>query len=162
VLKALRDLIEKTLGTEGGAETEGRRHGVDLATAVLLVEVARADYEEDLTSDAAVFALLKSHFTLNDEEARLLVQEARAEADHAASLQEFTRRLHECLSVEEKHRIVEMLWEVALADSVLDKHEDHLIRKVAGLLYVSHADLIRIRNAVTERGPRASSRRTAS
>jgi uncharacterized tellurite resistance protein B-like protein len=105
---------------------------------------------------------LKSHFTLSDEEARLLVQEARAEADHAASLQSFTRHLHACLSVQEKHRIVEMLWEVALADSVLDKHEDHLIRKVAGLLYVSHADLIRIRNSVTERGSRASSRKTAS
>jgi hypothetical protein len=57
VLKALRDLIEKTLGTDGDAEPEGRRHGVDLATAVLLVEVARADYEEDLTSDATVFGL---------------------------------------------------------------------------------------------------------
>ncbi len=162
MLKALRELIEKTLGTDGEAEPEGRRHGVDLATAVLLVEVARADYEEDLTSDATVFGLVKSHFSLSDEEARLLVQEARTEADHAASLQSFTRQLHECLSVQEKHRIVEMLWEVALADSVLDKHEDHLIRKVAGLLYVSHADLIRIRNSVTERGSRASSRKTAS
>jgi uncharacterized tellurite resistance protein B-like protein len=41
-----------------------------------------------------------------------------------------------------------MLWRVALADEHLDKHEDHLVRKIAGLLYVSHADLIRIRNRV--------------
>lgn len=157
MLKALRDLIENTLGSDGESESEGRRHGVALATAVLLVEVARADYEEDLTSNEAVFSLLKSHFALTDEEVRLLVQEARAEADHAASLQSFTRRLHERLSLQEKHRIVEMLWEVALADSVLDKHEDHLIRKVSGLLYVPHADLIRIRNRV-----RDHSRKTAS
>jgi uncharacterized tellurite resistance protein B-like protein len=41
-----------------------------------------------------------------------------------------------------------MLWRVALADDRLDKHEDHVVRKVAGLLYVTHSDLIRIRNTV--------------
>ena len=41
-----------------------------------------------------------------------------------------------------------MLWQVALADSRLDKHEDHLVRRIAELLYVSHSDLIRIRNRV--------------
>ncbi len=154
MLKALSELIDRALGTgpagaDGpGAGTAQRRHGVELATAVLLVEVARADFEEDITSNTAVFDLLRTHFELSDDEARLLIEEARAEADHAASLQSFTRRLHECLAGEEKQRIIEMLWQVALADSVLDRHEDHLIRKVAGLLYVPHADLIRIRNRV--------------
>ncbi len=44
--------------------------------------------------------------------------------------------------------MVEMLWQVALADRRLDKHEDHLVRRIAELLYVSHSDLIRIRNRV--------------
>ncbi len=154
MLKALSELIDRALGTgpagAGGQVTspEQRRHGVELATAVLLVEVARADFEEDITSNTAVFDLLRSHFELSEDEARLLIEEARTEADHAASLQSFTRQLHECLAAEEKQRIVEMLWQVALADSVLDRHEDHLIRKVAGLLYVPHADVIRIRNRV--------------
>ena len=63
-------------------------------------------------------------------------------------LQQFTRRLHEQLTLAEKHRVVEMLWQVALADRSLDKHEDHLVRRIAELLYVSHSDLIRIRNRV--------------
>jgi uncharacterized tellurite resistance protein B-like protein len=112
--------------------------------------MARADFEEDITADATVLELLKSHFDLSEQEAALLVEEARGEADYAASLQSFTRQLHEQLTEEEKHRIVEMLWRVALADSHLDKHEDYLARKVAGLLYVSHSDLIRIRNRVNE------------
>ena len=78
----------------------------------------------------------------------MLIQEAEREADHAVSLQEFTRALHEQLSIGEKHSVIEMLWRVALADSKLDKHEDSLIRKVAELLYVPHNDLIRIRNRV--------------
>jgi uncharacterized tellurite resistance protein B-like protein len=96
--------------------------------------------------DAAVFELVKDFFSLSDDETRLLIAEARHEADHAASLQEFTRRLHEHLSPAEKLKVVEMLWQVALADQKLDKHEDFLVRKVADLLYVSHRDVIRIRN----------------
>jgi uncharacterized tellurite resistance protein B-like protein len=41
-----------------------------------------------------------------------------------------------------------MLWQVALADERLDKHEDYTVRKIADLLYVTHSDLIRIRNRV--------------
>lgn len=149
MLKALNDLLDRALGG-GEPAPETRRHGVQLATAALLVEMARADFQEDLTANAAVFELLKKHFDLSEEEAALLVEEARAEADYAASLQSFTRQLHEQLTLEEKHRIVEMLWRVALADRHLDKHEDHFVRKVAGLLYVTHGELIRIRNRVQE------------
>jgi len=78
----------------------------------------------------------------------LLLEEARSASDQAIELQRFTRRLHEQLSVVEKQRVVEMLWQVALADKRLDKHEDHLVRRIAELLYVPHSDLIRIRNRV--------------
>ncbi len=146
MFKSLGDLLDRAF-TAGSVETaETREHGVRVATALLLIEVARADYEEDLTEDAAVFDLIKQFFSLSDDETQLLIEEAGKEADHAASLQEFTRRLHENLSLAEKHKVVEMLWQVALADQRLDKHEDFLVRKVAELLYVSHSDLIRIRN----------------
>lgn len=150
MLSALSDVIERAFG---GAQSEtvdepSREHGLQLATALLLVEVTRADYSEDLIETEAVGQLLGEHFELSEAEVELLLDEARAEADHAASLQSFTRRLHEALTLDEKHRIVEMLWRVALADEHLDKHEEHLVRKVAGLLYVSHGDLIRIRNQV--------------
>lgn len=151
MLKALNDMLDRALGAQtADTPPEERRHGVQLATAVLLVEMARADFEEDITADAAVLDLLKSHFDLSEPEAALLVEEARSEADYAASLQSFTRQLHEQLTLEEKRRVVEMLWRVALADRHLDKHEDYLVRKVADLLYVPHSDLIRIRNRVKE------------
>lgn len=151
MLKALTDLFDRAFAEEGHAEQpHARRHAVQLATALLLVEVARADFSEDLVEDEKTFELLRDFFDLSPEEARLLVQEAKSEADRAASLQSFTRRLHQRLSVEEKHGVVEMLWKVALADDRLDKHEDHLVRKIADLLYVSHSDLIRIRNRITD------------
>jgi uncharacterized tellurite resistance protein B-like protein len=123
-----------------------REHALRVATALLLIEVARADHADDFAEDATMLESLKQFFALDATAASLLLEEARSTADQAVELQQFTRRLHEQLSVAEKQRVVEMLWQVALADRRLDKHEDHLVRRIAELMYVSHADLIRIRN----------------
>jgi uncharacterized tellurite resistance protein B-like protein len=133
---------------ERADDPAAREHGLRVATALLLIEVAKADYAEELAEDEVLLKSLKQFFALDDAAAALLLEEARGTADRAVELQQFTRRLHEQLSVAEKHRVVEMLWQVALADSRLDKHEDHLVRRIAELLYVSHSDLIRIRNRV--------------
>ena len=95
-----------------------------------------------------IFALNQQFFELTESETKLLIEEAARTADHAVSLQTFTRRLHEQLTGDEKLQVVEMLWKVALADRTLDKHEDYVVRKVADLLYVPHRDFIRIRNRV--------------
>ena len=151
MLKALSDWMDRSFGTKDApASVEDREHALRVATALLLVEVARADFDGDLTEMQAVLDLLRKHFELSEAETRLLVEEARHEADHAVELQAFTRRLHEAVDEAEKERIVEMLWRVALADRHLDKHEDHLVRRVADLLYVPHRDVIRIRNRVHE------------
>jgi len=123
-----------------------REHALRVATALLLIEVAKADYADDVVEDETIVASLKQFFALDDAAVQLLLDEARSEADRAVELQQFTRRLHEQLSMAEKHRVVEMLWQVALADRKLDKYEDHLVRRLAELLYVPHSDLIRIRN----------------
>jgi uncharacterized tellurite resistance protein B-like protein len=152
MLKGLAELFDRAFTEEDRSESalERRRHGVRVATALLLIEVARADFSEDLVESEKAVELLRAFFDLSDEDARLLAAEAQTEADRAASLQTFTRRLHERLSVEEKLGVVEMLWKVALCDGRLDKHEDHLVRKIADLLYVSHRDLIRIRNRLAD------------
>ena len=132
-------------------ETEdpaAREHGLRVATALLLIEVAKADFADDVAEDETMLASLKQFFALDDTAAALLLEEARGTADRAVELQQFTRRLHEQLSVSEKQRVIEMLWQVALADRKLDKHEDHLVRRLAELLYVPHSDVIRIRNRV--------------
>jgi uncharacterized tellurite resistance protein B-like protein len=95
--------------------------------------------------------LLGEHFALTEPEVEALVRLAESEADDVAHLQGFTRRLNEELDYEGKLRIVEMLWQVAFADEQLSRFEDSLVRKVADLLYVSHGDQIRLRNAVRER-----------
>jgi uncharacterized tellurite resistance protein B-like protein len=150
MLKKLREIFNNSLINPDHDDSAGRDHALRLATAALLIEVVRADYEEDIKETEAVIRQLQTHFDLTEEETLLLVEEAAQKADHSVSLQEFTRLLHEHLSEKEKHSVIEMLWLIALADDHLDKHEDHVVRKVAELLYVTHGDLIRIRNEVKD------------
>ncbi len=147
MLRKLAALFDGALARDA-ADPVAREHALRVATALLLIEVAKADYSDDLAEDEAVLASLKQFFALDDASVALLLAEARSTADTAVELQQFTRRLHDQLTVAEKHRVIEMLWQVALADNRLDKHEDHLVRRIAELLYVSHSDLIRIRNRV--------------
>jgi len=148
MLAKLNALFDRAFGGDHPPPAEEREHALRVATALLLIEVARADYADSLAEDAAMLESLEQFFSLGTADAKLLLEEARREADHAVELQRFTRRLHEQLSMAEKHRVVEMLWRVAFADQRLDKHEDHLVGRIAELLYVPRSDLIRIRNRV--------------
>ena len=123
---------------------------VQMATAVLLIEMARADFDQAENENEVIKQLLKNHFDLNNQGNNDLFMEAEAIADDSVSLHEFTRTLHETLEPEAKEEIIEMLWRLAMSDDDLDKHEDYLVRKVADLLYVSNTIVLKIRHKVTQ------------
>ncbi len=135
-------------GEDTATDPVAREQRLRVATAALLVEMSRADFEEDDVERDTARKVLSAHFDLDAAEAAELLGLADSRADEAVSLHEFTSLLHQHLPVADKHEIVRMLWSVALADARLDKHEEHLVRKVAGLLYVSHSDLMRIKHRV--------------
>jgi len=120
-----------------------REHRLKLAAAALLVETARADFEEDAEEEAALEKALRQALDLPDTEVRSLLAEAGTRADHATSLYEFTRVINDHFSPERKRELVALMWQVAWADGSLHHYEEHLIRKVAELIYVPHEDFIR-------------------
>ncbi len=73
------------------------------------------------------------------------------EAGRAAELFHFTRIINERLSFEQRIELVEMLWEVAYADGVLDQYEDSLLRRVSGLIYVPDRERGMARQRVVEK-----------
>ncbi|GAB4350331.1 MAG: TerB family tellurite resistance protein [Gammaproteobacteria bacterium] len=119
-----------------------REHGYQLATAALLFEVSRADHRISDDELSAITALIKRCFDLSDTDTRRLMDLAREESEQAVSLYELTRHIDKRLSASEKIHIVELLWEVALADGALDRYEEYTIRKLADLLHVAHSDFI--------------------
>ena len=143
MLGSLKKLFEERVAPQiANSSPEAREHGLRLAAAVLLFEVVRADgtvKDEELT---VMRAALQGTFGLARDEAEEIVRVAGEASRGAASLYEFTSLVDGELGFDEKKRLVELLWLVAFADSAKDAHEEHMVRRVAGLLHVPHPDFI--------------------
>ncbi len=123
-------------------EDISQKHTIELASAVLMIEISLADDHIHEEERRVINELLSQNFNLEQNEIAELIKLAEEEVDYAVSLHEFTRLLNDSLSIPDKINIIENLWRVAYADSVIDKYEEYYIRKVADLLYVSHSDYI--------------------
>ena len=144
MLASLKDLISNHLASD---EDEGEReHTLQLATAALLLEISRSDSSIQKEELELIQDRLKERFNLNEDEIEALVDRAGSEVEKSVSLYEFTRPLKEQLSDQERAHIIELLWEVAFADGVLDKYEEFYVRKIADLLYVSQKDYIQAKH----------------
>jgi uncharacterized tellurite resistance protein B-like protein len=121
------------------------REPFELTTAALLIELSRSDFAESPDEAGAIRRLLQHRFSLTDAALDALMADAARRADKAVSLHEFTHRLNRELPEAEKLAIVEMLWRVSHADGRIDKHEEHLIQRVAGLLHISDRDRVRLK-----------------
>ncbi len=141
MLKTLKDLFD-TFAGPAEESPPARDHALKLATAVLLVEVMRADPQSHAEERQAVLAGLREKFALQDDELARLVELAEQAARTASDYHQFTSRINDRFSHPEKIRIVEHMWQVAFADDHLHANENHLISKIAGLLHVTHGEYI--------------------
>lgn len=136
---------------KGGEPKLPQVEQLQLAIAVLLVEAARMDNRFEAVERNAIERILSERFHLDPQATHELIEVAQARADETNQLYPFTRMTVERMSYPERVRLIEMLWEVAYADGVLDADEDALLRRVAGLIYVSDQDRGAARRRVLQR-----------
>jgi uncharacterized tellurite resistance protein B-like protein len=122
-----------------------------LATAALMVEAATMDDTFDAAERDRITALVETRFGLSNEEARDLVSEAERAAAGSVEWHGFTRAIKDGFDQAERVELIEMLWEVAYADGELHDYEASLLRRIAGLLYVSDRDSGEARKRVLAR-----------
>jgi len=113
-----------------------------LAAAALLLEVSWADHEITATELGVIETALRTQFRLEDHEVRELVEQARLDHEASVGLYGYTRMINDNWDEPRKFELVLALWRLALADDELDRYEEHTIRKIAELLYLSHARFI--------------------
>ena len=110
---------------------------VKLAAATLMFEMIRSDGRIDEVELDQMRALLESQMGIAKEDTEELVNQARSSAEDAISLQGFTREICERWDNDQRFQLIENLWLLALADKTIDANERHLVRKIAGLLYMT-------------------------
>jgi uncharacterized tellurite resistance protein B-like protein len=123
---------------EGGQDLSRGKDELQLAIAALLLEAAIvADGQFDARERAIIRQLLERRFNLDATAAQALIDAAVGRVEGAAQLFGFTSTINRSLPRERKIEVIEMLWEVAYADGVLDPLEDSLLRRIGGLIDIS-------------------------
>ncbi len=123
-------------------------HKLRLAATALMVEVMRVDDHKSEQEVDAIIQASMSKFGIEHQEADELLQLASAELHDSTDYHQFTSLINRGYDLPHKLDIVEFMWQVAYADGQLDMYEEHVIRKVADLIYVPHADFIRLKEKV--------------
>ena len=122
-------------------EEESKDSSIQKSICSLMIEVAYADNQLD-ESELKVMANSLSKLDIEKEEIQEIVDATLAKSKESISFYEHTRILNDQLDYDQKKEVLNSVWAIAFADGEMDKHEEHLIRRIADLLYLNHKDFI--------------------
>lgn len=148
MFKSVAAFVEKKIRPQ--REVLEDDHVMHLATAVLLLEVSRADFDIQEEELRTIVSALADRFRFSEQEVKNLVDLALSEQEHHVSIYPFVKIINDGCTMEEKKRLLLDLWKTAYADSRLDKYEEYQIRKIADLLYLPHSTFIQTKLDVLE------------
>ena len=148
MLTAIKKFFDDHIEAAAAQASEAQEHRLRVATVALLLETARADFNVHDEELAAVARHAREFFQLDEIETKELVKLAEEEAKNATCYYEFTTLINNGFSPEEKVSIIELMWQVAYSDKVLEKYEEALVRKIADLIYVPHAAFMAAKHRV--------------
>ena len=151
------DALKNFIAEVAGAEAPGRSFGEEdyrLAAVALLIHVANVDGETDLAERRRLKTIIEERFGLDAKAASELITMGEQSDRKAVDLYHFTSVLKRALDNDGCQKIVEMLWDIAFADGVVDEFEENTIWRIAELLGVSTRDRVLLRQRVAGQTPR--------
>ena len=141
MLDAIHSFFQQVLSAP--EQRDNQTLTLELASAALLCEVMRADYDSSEAERAALKQMLMTRYRLNEQDVSQLMALAEAEVDDAVDHYQFVSLIKQHYDYDQRLELVNLMWQLAWADGSLDPLEEHRIRRLADLLHVSHSDFIR-------------------
>lgn len=148
MLSQIKRFFEQHLEPRTSAEPP--QHRLQLAACALMLEVARMDQSVSEDELKVVADSARQLLQLNQEEVDEIMVLAGQEAKEATSLYQFTNLIHEHYDAQQKFQLLRLMWDVALADGRIAALEEHMIRRVADLLYIPHVQFVQARHLAEE------------
>ena len=145
MLARLKALFDTALTNNETVNQPSTQEQVQMASAILLLEVARTDHNLSPEELREIRSVIKSKFDLSEPATQALMDDADAEIEQVIDFHQFTSLLNKHFSIEKKCLLIEYMWQIALSDGHLDGYEDQFIRKIGDLLYLRHAELLSAR-----------------
>lgn len=151
MIEHIKALLSGRAAAVAGSRDNGEMKALQEAVAAILIQAARLDGDFGADERRRIEGLLAERFSLDAAAVSALMQTAAQMSDEAVDTYEFTRTISQKFDHEERIGIIEMLWDVAYADGSVHPYEGNLLRRVAGLLYVTDQESGAARKRVVER-----------
>ncbi|MDT8376350.1 MAG: TerB family tellurite resistance protein [Mariprofundaceae bacterium] len=128
-------------------ESAGKGHDISLAVTAVMVEIMHIDGKLEEAEHNEIIMAVEKRFGLATEEVHELVEKAKRKTASATDLHQFTSKIIQHYSTEERIDFLQELWQIAMADGHVDPHEEQLIRRTAELIGVYHREFIQAKIA---------------
>ncbi len=151
VIKRLKDFFEGVGQKPLDAKDDDSKLRIQLATCVLLLEVAHSDDHFSVQEGEHIVEVLKEKFDLSAEYALDLMKLAMEEREESVDMWRFTNVVDNNYSQAEKQSVLESLWEVIYADEELHPREEYIVRRITTLLNLTHKQFIEAKLNVKKR-----------
>jgi uncharacterized tellurite resistance protein B-like protein len=122
-----------------------------LAATALMFRALMVDGVADEAELSMIRRIVEDEFGLAPDEVDKLLADAASQADEAADLYGWIKQINNRYSHDEKCYLMEKLWQVILADGIIEDHEAALMRKVAGLIYVTDREVAEARQRASQK-----------
>ena len=136
-------LFLKSLAAE--QPNEDNELSLELACAVLLCEVIRADGEYTQEEKNTLNTIMQTKFHLSKDEAVEVLNTATSLSENSTDFYQFTNNINQHYNLEQRKEMVSLLWEIAYADGNLASIEEHIIRRISDLLHLNHGEFIQVK-----------------
>ena len=125
-----------------------RNFEIELTGSILAYEIARADGEisqEELTVLMSEIKKIAIKVGKSPEDIFNILKEF---SDQSVSFHEFIEDINKEFLKDEKLSLIDFLWRIAYADSILETHEERLVRRIADLIHIKDIEVLKIKDNI--------------
>jgi len=140
--KILSNGRNETIKTENRGQSDNHEKQLQIATAAIFIEMAKADGEFSDDERDLIIQSLKTQFNLNVQDITELIELSNAKLNESVSLYEFSNTVNEHFTTEDKLTLLKNLWRMIYTDNKLNRYEDQLIKLIGGMLRMEHKQII--------------------
>lgn len=146
------EFLRKVLSpqNEGGNTNDEDIFKLQVSVCVLLVDIAKIDGDFSKEEKEKIVSILKNDFNADESNVEDMISKAEDFLKKNDSIYDFTQVINQSLNNDEKYELLKNLWRLVYIDSNKDIYEEHLVKKIGGLLDLDNRDEIAARLSVKE------------
>ncbi len=130
------NLLKNILNNQNSQKVEDKNKDLELLSG-LMIEAAYTDGQIDSIELNKIKSSLINVFNEDSQDVDLVLKEAVNNKNNSKSLHHYTSFINKNFDENKKLLLIEALWEIVLSDGEIHDFESNLIRRLAGLLYIS-------------------------